>query len=314
MKPLSANEIKGNWVSLFLDIKDDDEIDYISLEKLIDYYIGCGVDGIYSNGTACEFYSQSFEEYKKINNLLAEKCEKSGMPFQIGASYMSARESLLRVRYAAKLKPSAIQVILPDWFPASRKTQINYLEKIVEAAEGIGIVLYNPPHAKVVLTPQDYIELFDNDGSIVGIKTAAGDEDWYRKMQPLLDKISVFVPGHFMATGIARGASGSYSNVAAINPRAAQKWYEITQTDIDKALELESRIQLFMQEYIEPFIAVKHHPNHACDKFMAAVGGWFDISTKLRWPYIGIDKKETERVRLAGNELIPEFFNAEGLN
>ena len=308
MKPLIANEIKGNWTSLFLDIKDNDEIDYTSLEKLIDYYIDCSVDGIYSNGTACEFYSQSFEEYKTISNLLAEKCEENGMPFQIGASYMSARESLLRVKYAAKLRPSAIQVILPDWFPASRQTQIEFLKKIVEATEGIGIVLYNPPHAKVVLKPQDYIELFDNVGGIVGIKTAAGDEDWYRRMRPLLGKISVFVPGHFLATGILQGASGSYSNVAAINPRAAQKWYDMMQTDFDKALEMESRIQLFMKKHIEPFIEKKHYPNHACDKFMVAVGGWFDISTKLRWPYIGIDKKEIEHVRQVGIELIPEFF------
>ena len=155
MKAFASDEIKGNWASLFLNIKDDDEIDYFSLESLIDYYIACGVDGIYSNGTACEFYSQTFDEYKKISSLLAEKCEKSGMPFQIGASHMDSRESLRRVEYAAKLKPCAIQVILPDWFPASRQTQIEFLKKIVDSAEGIGIVLYNPPHAKVVLAPED---------------------------------------------------------------------------------------------------------------------------------------------------------------
>ena len=308
MESLTAKEIKGNWASLFLDIQDDDEINYAALEKLIDCYIDCGVDGIYSNGTACEFYSQSFDEYTTINTILAEKCEKCGMPFQIGASYMSAKETLKRVIYAVKLKPSAIQVILPDWFPASRQTQIEFLKKIVEAAEGIGIVLYNPPHAKVVLTPQDYIELFDNVEGIVGIKTAAGDEDWYREMRPLLGRISVFVPGHFLATGIAHGAMGSYSNVAALNPRAAQKWYDMMQTDMDKAFELEARIQLFMKRHIEPYITQKNHPNHACDKFMVAVGGWFEISTRLRWPYIGIDEKEIQRVRQAGIELIPEFF------
>ena len=153
-----------------------------------------------------------------------------------------------------------------------------------------------------------HIELFEKVEGMVGIKTAAGDESWYQRMRPLLDRVSVFVPGHFLATGIKQCAKGAYSNVAAINPAAAQKWYDMTQTDMDKALEMETRILEFMNTYIVPFIAEEHYPNHACDKFMAAVGGWCGISTKLRWPYIGIGENEIERVREAGKKLIPEFF------
>ena len=41
-----------------------------------------------------------------------------------------------------------------------------------------------------------------------------------------------------------------------------------------KALELQSRIVTFMDDQIAPFITVEHYPNHACDKFMAVMGGW----------------------------------------
>jgi len=51
------------------------------------------------------------------------------------------------------LKPGAIQVILPDWFPPSMEEIISFLLAMAEAADPIGLVLYNPPHSKKKLTP-----------------------------------------------------------------------------------------------------------------------------------------------------------------
>jgi hypothetical protein len=44
------------------------------------------------------------------------------------------------------------------------------------------------------------------------------------------------------------------------------------------------------------------------DKFLAAVGGWAQIGTRLRWPYKGIDKNEIALVRKIGQKILPEFF------
>ena len=49
--------LSGNWASLLLPINGDDSIDFIRLGAAIDVLIAAGVDGIYSNGTACEFYA-----------------------------------------------------------------------------------------------------------------------------------------------------------------------------------------------------------------------------------------------------------------
>ena len=108
-------------------------------------------------------------------------------------------------------------------------------------------------------------------------------------------------------TGAAAGADGAYSNVACINPHAAQKWYELMKTDMEAALELESRIQAFMKECIDPFIVVHGYPNHACDRFMALVGGWADVGAKLRWPYSSIPADYVDQVRKRAHDIIPEF-------
>ena len=106
---------------------------------------------------------------------------------------------------------------------------------------------------------------------------------------------------------MVNGASGAYSNVACINPAAAQKWYEMMTDDMEGALELEARIQKFMSECIDPFIR-NGYPNHACDRFMALVGGCADFGSELRWPYMSIPEEYVGEVRRAGHDIIPEFI------
>src|SRR3546814_11654420 len=58
--------------------------------------------------------------------------------------------------------------------------------------------------------------------------------------------LSVFVPGHELATGLRSGARGSYSNVSCLNPGAAALWNARMAAEPEAALELEGRLQSFM--------------------------------------------------------------------
>lgn len=308
MNPLEAADIRGNWATLLLNIDAEQRIDVACLEDQIAYCAEHGVDGVYTNGTAGEFYAQSFDEFCAVSETVAAACNRLGTAFQLGASFPTAQESLRRVEFAARLKPGAIQVILPDWFPVDPETAVNFLARTAKAADGIGLVLYNPPHAKVRLDPQQLNDLVDKVPAIVGLKSAGGDAGWYAAMTPVLDRISVFIPGHFLASGVAQGAHGSYSNVACINPGAAQRWRRQIQSDPDGAMDLEKRIGQFMARVIQPLICDEGYPNHACDKFMAAMGGWCHIGPRLRWPYRWIGEDRIPAARVIAQELLPEFF------
>ena len=181
-----------------------------------------------------------------------------------------------------------------------------FIEGCVAEATGVGIVLYNPPHAKRAFQAKDLVALLKDVPGIVGLKCAGGDADWFTQMQPLLADISVFIPGHFMASGMAKGARGSYSNVCCLNPHATVVWRDQVANDPRGAMELEHRINAFMTQYIQPFITAGY-PGYACDKFMAYVGGWFPDPPDLVWPYLGIPKDEAPRVRQALKDIIPEF-------
>jgi 4-hydroxy-tetrahydrodipicolinate synthase len=310
MKSLKYNEIYGNWATLLLATERDGSISYNKLSDEIDILIASGPNGIYSNGTAGEFYTQTEDEFDKISELIAGKCESKGIPFQIGVSHMSPQISLERLKRIRHLKPGAVQLILPDWFPVSLEEVIIFLRKMESEADGISIILYNPPHAKKILHPEEWEAIKKQIPSLEGLKVfdQNGDPVWFEKVRKHAGNLSVFIPGHRLISGIRSGASGAYSNIACLNPFAAQRWYELSMADTSSALELENRINLFMSSLIAPFITLHHYPNHACDRFMALLGGWADVGEALRWPYRSIPVNLVEPVRKEGIGIIPEFF------
>lgn len=308
MTPLTGPEIRGTWGTLLLPINNDESINYARLADEIDYLITAGVDGIYSNGTAGEFYAQSEDEFDRISQLLAGKCERARMPFQLGASFMSAQIAFERARRAAQLKPSAIQITLPDWSPVTMDEATIFLQRIAEAVAPVPLVLYNPPHAKRVLQPAELEQLSAAVPALVGIKVAGGDAAWYEAMQPLLARLSVFVPGHLLASGFAQGAHGAYSNVACLEPRGAKRWNELMKTDLVAALAIEARIGKFMTDCIRPLREKYGASNQALDKLLAAIGDWAAIGTRLRWPYRGLAEAEAVRLRPTARRMMPELF------
>ena len=309
MKPLSHNLIYGNWATLLLATDSRGNLDFGRLEEEVNVLIDSKPNGIYSNGTACEFYSQTMDEFVKISELLSSRCEAAGVPYQIGVSHPCPHESLERLQAIRHLKPGAVQLILPDWFPVNDEAILSFMQRMAEEAGEIPLVLYNPPHAKKVIHSEKWQMIRKAVPSLVGVKVFDNNcsAEWYAQMNANKEGVSVFVPGHHLATGVVNGADGAYSNVACINPHAAQKWYELMKTDMEAALELELRIQAFMKECIDPFIVVHGYPNHACDRFMALVGGWADVGAKLRWPYSSIPVDYVEQVRKRAHGIIPEF-------
>ena len=305
---LTRDNLKGNWGTLLLPVNVNESIDFKRLADEINYLIDAKLDGIYSNGTAGEFHNQTEGEFDRIQTLLSEKCHEANMNFQIGASHPSPIISLDRIKRTVVLKPDAFQVTFPDWVAPGEEEQIYFLQKVAEAANGVPIVLYNPPHAKTVLAPKDLCALGNKIPQLIGVKVAGGDAQWYKEMRTCNSGISVFVPGHLLASGIqAKVALGAYSNVACLSPKGSQWWWQIIQTDIDKAISVEQRILQFFRKCIHPFKDAGYS-NPALDKFLAAVGGWSNIGTRLRWPYQWIPQHKVEAARIKAKIYLPEFF------
>lgn len=115
MEKLTSGTLFGNWATLLLATGKDGTLDFSKLGDEIDVLTATSPNGIYSNGTACEFYSQSLDEFVRISELLADKCRKSGTKFQIGVSHPCAQESLARLRSIKSLEPCSDSPFLPGF-------------------------------------------------------------------------------------------------------------------------------------------------------------------------------------------------------
>src|SRR5262249_19669687 len=161
----------------------------------------------------------------------------------IGACQPDPSLARERVRLARDLGPDAIQVVLPDWWPVTEPEALDFLQLMAEAADPVPLILYNPPHAKRVLAPDELGRLVRAVPPVMGIKLADGADAWYAAARQHLSGTALFVPGHHLATGTKQGvAAGAFSNVACLSPAGAQAWTDRMALDIEAALDLERRI------------------------------------------------------------------------
>ena len=121
-------------------------IDIQSVGWQVDFFADAGVDGVYTHGTAAEFHDQPEDMLRRFAEIVAERTTVHQLPYQIGATHPFAHETLERIRYAQSLAPAAIQVILPDWVSVDMEGAKHFLASCALTADGIGLVLCNPPH------------------------------------------------------------------------------------------------------------------------------------------------------------------------
>lgn len=307
MKPLTSTTLKGTWSTLLLPLDDQENIQWPLIDDQLTALAAADVDGIYFNGTACEFFSQSDEEFLRLARTTASFCEDRSIPFQIGASHAHATQSLKRIEQTRELNPGAFQIILPEWTPLAWDEILNYLRRIIATAAPVPIVIYNPPTARKVLTPQEWHPLGKEFDEIIGIKVAGGDKAWYNEMQDAADFLSVFVAGVRLGSGIINGcASGSYSNLACLTPQGAVDWYQRILSNPQMALEQESQILNVFGKTIAPFRGV--FSNSALDKALASAGAWTGISSRVRWPLASIAESDVQLLSTQFREGLPFLF------
>lgn len=301
----------GIWGAVLLPIDAHGCIDMGALADVVDRLCTAGLAGIYTNGTAGEFFNQTEAEFEAIVDLVASKAGAVSLPFQIGVSNTNPRIARARLERVRDCGASAVQVTLPDWWPPSAEEQICFLSGMAEAGQGMPLVLYNPPTAKVTLGIPEIAALAKAVPDLVGVKVAGGDEDWFAQRRTMLKELSVFTAGHRIAFARPLGSDGSYSNVACLSPWGAVRQWEMIASDPEAARDVERRFQSFMAEAVIPPAKSAGLSDAALDKMMAAAGGWGPIGPALLWPYYGATLQMVAHARESALRHVPDLMAAQ---
>ncbi len=77
--------------------------------------------------------------------------------------------------------------------------------------------------------------------------------------------------------------------------------------DPDEAVALGRRIIAFFERYISP-LKIEGYSNPALDKTLAAIGGWAQVGTRVRWPYASVPDEVVARLAPLARAALPEMF------
>jgi 4-hydroxy-tetrahydrodipicolinate synthase len=215
MAPLSERTA-GVFIIAATPFEENGDLALEDLDRLIDFYIGCGVDGITVLGVMGEAQKLTSEESRRIAARVIGRV--THLPVVVGVT--SPGFATMRELSRAVMDLGAAGVMIAP--PASVRTDdgiVNYYGETVQAiGEDVPVVLQDYPQANGVhISPEVVARVFDQLPSCVMLK----HEDWpgLGKLKALRDaeksgrmrRISILVGngGLFLAEELARGADGA---------------------------------------------------------------------------------------------------------
>lgn len=212
--------IENLHTAIIMPFKND-EIDYKSLDKILDFQHKNGVDGIVLHGTTGEAPTISDEEFVKSSNYVLDNWKKK-FHITIGIS-ANATSDVLKKQNMLNNLPDAFLVTPPAY---SKPTQTGIFKHFEEIAKNtsVPIILYNVPGRTISdLLPQTIVKLLENYKNIVAIKDATGSFARFADEQYTLKNFQNFsfltgddgTTPHFLLSG----GNGVISVVSNIMPK-----------------------------------------------------------------------------------------------
>jgi len=166
--------LKGTWTALITPFKEEGNIDFASLGKLIDIQINSGISGILLLGTTGEAPALSDNEKEQIIKFGIKKIG-GRVPVMVGTGTNNLEKSIKATNEAKKLGADFALVITPYYNRTTQKGLYHFFGEI-SSNTNIPIVIYNvPSRTGMNIEPKTTLALARDFENIVGIKEASGD-------------------------------------------------------------------------------------------------------------------------------------------
>ncbi len=164
----------GAMVALITPFQDG-EIDFQTLEELIDFQLNNDIDAIVPVGTTGESPTLSHDEHKQLIERIV-KIVDGQTPVIAGAGSNSTAEAIELTAFAKKIGADATLQVTPYYNKPTQEGFYQHFKAIAEEVD-LPIVLYNiPSRCGAGMTPDTIARLAEIE-NIVAIKEATGSLD-----------------------------------------------------------------------------------------------------------------------------------------
>ena len=227
---MPVQQPQGIVTALVTPFRDDDErIDFSAWQRIIDFQIESGVDGLLATGGQGEFYSLDRQERIVALRFCRQAAgERVTLYGNVGA--ISTRET---IDLAQKAEFEGIidyaVVITPYYLRPSADELVQHYFDVCRAVR-LPVLAYNiPERTGVDLTPADALRIAQLCPNFIGIKDSSGRIDQIPQLAAIgRDRpFSVFMGrDHLILNALELGASGAVTACANVAPRAFVELYK----------------------------------------------------------------------------------------
>lgn len=267
------------------------QIDFESVEKLIDHLIKNGSDTLIVAGTTGESPTLSHEEERELCKFVQKIADKK-TKIILGAGSNSTETAVECAKNAEKLGVDGVLSVVPYYNKPNQRGLIEHFSQIAKSTN-LPIILYNiPGRTAINMEPETVAELAGKYKNIIGYKDATGNLENTSQVIQLTPKGFLIYSGDdsltlpmlsIGAVGVISVASHIVGNEIKdmINSYFAGK--------IDKAKEIH-------QKLFPLFKALFKAPNPTCIKAALELKGI--CKADLRLPLVKLNEKELYELKM----------------
>ncbi|MDA8541385.1 4-hydroxy-tetrahydrodipicolinate synthase [Gammaproteobacteria bacterium] len=165
--------LQGSLVALVTPLTQSGGIDYKSLERLIDWHIDQGTDGIVSVGTTGESATLNVNEHIEVIEFTVKHVNKR-VPVIAGTGANSTQEAIDLSEESRLKGADFVLLVTPYYNKPNQKGLIAHYEQIANSVE-INQILYNVPSRTACDLLPESVKVLSDHQNIVGIKEAVDD-------------------------------------------------------------------------------------------------------------------------------------------
>jgi 4-hydroxy-tetrahydrodipicolinate synthase len=217
---MNTEKLKGTGVAIVTPFTTHGDIDFVSLERLLEHLIKGGVEYLVVQGTTGESVTMTDQERMVLFSFVREKVDgRVGLVAGVGGN-----DTMKTAKQMKAFDLEGYQAILSVTPYYNKPTQEGLYRHFAYLAEHtpLPIILYNVPGRTAVnLLPETTLRLAKGFSNIIGIKEASGNVE--QIMQIIMHKPKGFLvisgDDNLTMPLVAAGAVGVISVVANVFPQ-----------------------------------------------------------------------------------------------
>lgn len=210
---------QGSIVALITPFRDGG-VDFVALEKLIDFHVQNHTDALLVCGTTGESPTLTFEEHEKVVEH-AVKYAAGRIKVIAGTGANATHEAIELTSHAMKVGADACLLVVPYYNKPTQEGLYEHFRTIAREVD-IPIILYNiPSRTGVEIAVETIYRLVRECPNIVGSKESVQNMDRISELKKLLGENFTILSGDDSLTlpMIAIGAKGVISVANNLMPR-----------------------------------------------------------------------------------------------